>query len=632
MNFLDKASNLGVPYVLESDLTRYIIITNKISILVCSLSLSMFVGGLAFFGPLLSVKLSLLFSLFFLLPLALNQGGHYNTSRMLLAIAISFASLFTSVFDKFEYIRLEELQYVIFRVTLLCSSVLPFILFSLEEKKRWIAAVLINLSFLMLFDPIHNFFNVGYFQLGFTGPNYLFLNVVFVSCFVILNGSTYFLKKSFENSEDKNQDLIKALSHQQNELVKANALVKEQQKLLEVENAGLNKELLEKNNQLAQTNEELIQHNNDLQQFSYTVSHNLRGPVASLLGLMLLTDKSTLTKENLTLHDHLQKSVHTLDTTIKDLSNIIDIRNTISKIKQRISLTHEVEHIKLLLQSTITESNVDIRLMLSQNDLYSVKPMVNSILYNLISNAVKYRSDERKPIVIVKSTRTHAGVSISIQDNGIGIDLEKYKSKLFGLYKRFHTHIDGKGLGLFLVKLQTESLGGKIEVESLPGIGTTISVLIPTAVNPNHQIIMDKEWGKLYYDAFINTTFVIWKRALHVSEFKEFFQRCVDFNNAQQCPNWIAEIKKGTKADDDNEEYNKARLAFANEMKRTPLKRLGYVISSENEPADFELYKKQLTEFYQGRIFFFTKMDDALNWIQHEIEKDKETNQVPVLK
>lgn len=632
MNYLDKATNLGVPYVLESELQRYIIITNKISILVCMLSLSMFIAGLLFFGPLLSVKISLFFSLFFLLPLALNHGGHYGTSRMLLSIAISFASLFTSVFDKFEYVQLEELQYVIFRITLLCSSVLPFIVFRLEEKKIWIAAVLINLSFLVLFDPVHNFFNVGYFQLGFTGPNYSFLNVVFVACFAILNGSTYFLKRSFEKSEDKNQDLIKALSHQQNEILKANALVKEQQKLLEAENAGLNKELLEKNNQLAQTNEELIQHNNDLQQFSYTVSHNLRGPVASLLGLMLLTDKSTLSKDNLILHDHLQKSVLTLDTTIKDLSNIIDIRNTISKIKQRINLTDEIEHIKLLLQTTIAESNVDLRVMLSQSDLYSVKPMVNSILYNLISNAIKYRSDERKPIVIVKSTRTHAGIIISVQDNGIGIDLDKYKGKLFGLYKRFHTHIDGKGLGLFLVKLQTESLGGKIEIESLPGIGTTFTITIPIAVNPNHQIIMDKEWGKLYYDAFINTTFVIWKRALHVSEFKEFFQRCVEFNNAQQCPNWIAEIKKGTKADDDNEEYNKARLAFANEMKRTPLKRLAYVISPENEPADFDIYKKQLKEFYQGRIFFFVKIDDALIWIQQEVEKEKEAAQLLALK
>jgi signal transduction histidine kinase len=623
MNYLYKTAHLGVPYLLENEAQRYIIIANKLSILICGFTIVMFFGGLAFFGPLLSVKLSLCFSLFFLLPLALNYGGQFNASRLVLTVSISFASLFTSIFDKFDYTRLEELQYVIFRVTLLCSSVLPFIVFRLEEKKFWISAVIVNFILLALYDPIHTFFNVGYFQLGFTGPNYSFLNVIFIGSFAILNGSTYFLKVSFEKSENTNHDLIKALSLQQTELLKANELVNQQQKILKEENAGLNKELIVKNNQLVQTNEELIQHNNDLQQFSYTVSHNLRGPVASLLGLILLTDKSTLSEENLTLFQHLLKSVSTLDNTIKDLSKIIDIRNTISKIKKRINLEEEIEQIILLLQSTITENKIDINIHLNETELYSVRPMINSILYNLISNAIKYRSEEKRPTLSITTLRVESVIKIVVQDNGIGIDIKKYKDKLFGLYKRFHTHIEGKGLGLFLVKLQTESLGGKIEIESLPGVGTTFTISIPEAINPDHQVIMDKEWGKLYYDAYINTTFVIWKRALHVDEFKEFFQRCVEFNNSQQCPNWIAEIKKGTKADDNNEEYNKARLAFASEMKRTNLKRLAYVITPENEPADFELYKKQLTEFYQGKIFFYRTVEAALSWIETEVAKEK---------
>ncbi|NOS91884.1 MAG: HAMP domain-containing histidine kinase [Cyclobacteriaceae bacterium] len=623
MKLFEKAAHVGVPYVLENEIHRYIVITNKLSLLISSLTLIMFLGGLVFFGPLLSVKLSFCFALVFLMPLALNQAGHYNASRWMVAIIISVSSVITSVFDKFEYTRLEELQYVIFRVTLLCSSVLPFIVFRLEERRFWLSAVFVNLTTLVLFDPIHNYFDVGYFQLGFTGPNYHFLNVIFIACFTILNGSTYFLKISFENSENKNQDLIKALSLQQNEVLKANALINEQRALLEKENVNLNNELIAKNNQLVQTNEELIQHNNDLQQFSYTVSHNLRGPVASLLGLMILADKSTLSEQNKTLFDHLQKSVFTLDTTIKDLSNIIDIRNAISKIKQRIHIKDELDQILLLLQKNVEDNQVDVKLELEATEIYSVRPMINSILYNLISNAIKYRSEDRKPAIQITTSRSSEGIRFQIKDNGIGIDLVRYKEKIFGLYKRFHTHVDGKGLGLFLVKLQTESLGGRVEIVSLPGVGSTVNIVIPDAANPDHQIIMDKEWGKLYYDAFVNTTFVIWKRALHVNEFKEFFQRCVEFNNSHQCPNWIAEIKKGTKADDDNEEYNRARLAFANEMKRTALKRLAYVISKENEPADFELYQKQLIDFYQGRIKFYKTIDEALQWILIESAKEK---------
>jgi hypothetical protein len=192
------------------------------------------------------------------------------------------------------------------------------------------------------------------------------------------------------------------------------------------------------------------------------------------------------------------------------------------------------------------------------------------------------------------------------------------------MYNRFHSHVDGKGLGLFLVKLQAESLGGQVQIESVLGKGTTIAVVIPNITNPDHQIIMDKEWGRLYYDALEDTTVVIWKRALTVSEFLEFYQHCVEFSNSQLCANWIVEIKQGAKAEENNIEYQQARLKFANELKRTSLKRLGYVISEVNEPPDFEEYKKHMIAFYQGKISFFRTIQDAQIWIASESKTEKE--------
>lgn len=622
MKLFKKLANAGIDTTEQLNIQRYVNITNRISLLIALFSFSMFLAGVAFFGFILSVKVAILFVLFFLVPITANFLGYTTLSRLMLSTMVGLVSISISVIDKFDYKLLEELQFFEFRITLLSTGLLPFIVFRLEERKYWIPAILFNITLLIVYDPIHILFNVGYYQLGFTAPNYYFINFISIACFTILAGCTYFLKNSFEQSENKNQLFIDRLSIQQQEILKANTLIENQKQALTNENASLNIELIEKNNQLTQTNEELIKHNNDLQQFSYTVSHNLRGPVASLIGLLPLVEKDSLIEQNQILFGHLQKAVSTLDTTIRDLGNIIDIRNSVSKVKQRIKLEEEINQVLNLLQKGIEENQVKIDIdVTSSPEIYSVRPMINSILYNLISNSIKYKSEERSAVVKVSSKKMDSMIIIEVEDNGIGIDLDRFKEKLFGLYKRFHTHVEGKGIGLFLVKLQTESLGGRVVIESKPGIGSKISIYIPDATNPEHQVIMDNEYGKLYYDAIIDSTFVIWKRALHVNEFKEFFQRCVEFSHSQKCANWIVEIKKGTKADEADEEYTKARMLFANEMKRTNLKRLAYVISKENEPDDFEIYKMKLFSFYQGRIKFFDNLEAAHIYILSESHK-----------
>jgi signal transduction histidine kinase len=439
---------------------------------------------------------------------------------------------------------------------------------------------------------------------------------------LIIAGCTFFLKVSFEKAENENVALISALSKREQELLHAKQIIEKQSDELTIENVSLNQELITKNDQLTATNAELIRHNNELQQFSYTVSHNLRGPVASLLGLINLTNANTLSEDHRELVEHQKKAIASLDATIRDLGNIIDIRNAVSKVKQQVRFQEELDHIITLLQREVEKNNVSIDANFDNiKEIYSVRPMVSSILYNLISNAIKYRSPERKLKVSIKTERVDSFVKISVSDNGLGLDINRFKEKLFGLYKRFHTHVDGKGLGLFLVKLQSESLGGRVEIDSELGVGSTFNIYLADTINPDHQIIMDKEWGKLFYDATEDTAYVIWKRALTLVEFKEFFQRCIDYNNTQPCNNWIVIINEGTKAEKADEEYDKARMDFINEMKRSPLKQLAYVIARENEPEDYENYKKKLINFYQGRIKFFNNLAEGKNWIQQNRQK-----------
>ncbi|HPM30761.1 MAG TPA: HAMP domain-containing sensor histidine kinase [Chryseolinea sp.] len=455
---------------------RHIIICNRISLILSGFTFLLFVIALIYFGWIITVKMALGATFFFLFPIILNQYGYVSISRVLLLLSLNMVSLVASVADKFDVPgMLEEFQYFQFRLLILAGSIFPFILFKLQERKRLISGVLISFLCLVFYDPIHHLFDVGYYDVGFSAPNYYFTNYMVGATFLIITGSSFFLKYSFETYERQNEILIENLSQ-------AKAVIQEQQEQLASENILLNREVVEKNAQLSQTNEELIRHNNDLLQFSYTVSHNLRGPVASLIGLVNLFERKELKEDHQVILQHLELSSERLDTTIKDLGSIIDLRNSVSKTKQRLEWITELEHITMLLKKEIEDQKVELESDFSEAPtVYSIKPMVTSILYNLVSNAIKYHSPDRKLKINIRTTQTDNLVRLDVSDNGMGIDLDKFKDKVFGLYKRFHTHTEGKGLGLFLVKLQAETLGGRAEVKSKLDFGTTFSIFISSS-------------------------------------------------------------------------------------------------------------------------------------------------------
>jgi Signal transduction histidine kinase len=170
-----------------------------------------------------------------------------------------------------------------------------------------------------------------------------------------------------------------------------------------------------------------------------------------------------------------------LDTVIKDLTQIINVRNDLSKIKEPIDLIQVIEAEKFLLKDEIEKAGAEIHLSIrNANTLYCIKSYVQSILHNLLSNAIKYRSNKRKLIIYICAEQLSDFICLSVQDNGLGIDLSNTDLyKIFGLYQRMHDHVEGKGLGLYLVKTQVESFGGKIEVESELDVGTTFKVYLP---------------------------------------------------------------------------------------------------------------------------------------------------------
>jgi PAS domain S-box-containing protein len=219
---------------------------------------------------------------------------------------------------------------------------------------------------------------------------------------------------------------------------------------------------------------DILMRNNDLEQFSYIISHNLRAPVANIIGLAEELVRNQVFKgENNLLTDYLLASTKQLDTVIVDLNDILHVKREIVENKETISLSQLLEDVLTYMPNLIKEQKVKFIIDFSAaNELLTLKSFMHSIFYNLISNSIKYRQPDLDPIIEIKSERSGNKFILIFTDNGIGIDLVKNKGQVFGLYKRFHSHVEGKGMGLFMVKTQVETLGGSISVESIVNHGT----------------------------------------------------------------------------------------------------------------------------------------------------------------
>ncbi len=218
---------------------------------------------------------------------------------------------------------------------------------------------------------------------------------------------------------------------------------------------------------------EMIRINNELEQFAYITSHNLRSPVTNLKGLLELFDHDEPTNPlNFEIMNKIDKSVDYLSDVINDLHHITDLQKT-EKYGEFVLFSELIGAVKLSLHNQITEAKARIILDLQKAPgLIYYKAYLHSILYNLISNAIKYRSSDRPLKITIKSRNITNGVHLTVSDNGLGIDLTKYGDRIFRIYQRFHPHMEGKGLGLYMLKSQVESLGGKVNVESKPQVGT----------------------------------------------------------------------------------------------------------------------------------------------------------------
>jgi chemotaxis family two-component system sensor kinase Cph1 len=245
----------------------------------------------------------------------------------------------------------------------------------------------------------------------------------------------------------------------------------------------LEKVVAERTNQLAIANDNLTRLNKDMDNFIYSASHDLKSPLNNIEGLLNLLKSAISSNNNTNEINSLIERVHASTTkakaTIVSLTNVVKLQSNPYQDVQKVDIREIIKEILFENEMLVRANKAIVTFTLNIEEIEYSRQALKSILYNLIINAIKYKSPDRDPRIEVCSTYNSftKRIEITVKDNGLGIDLNLYRDKIFNLFKRFHEHIEGSGIGLYIIHRLIESKGGNIEVESTVNAGSTFKVI-----------------------------------------------------------------------------------------------------------------------------------------------------------
>jgi signal transduction histidine kinase len=249
--------------------------------------------------------------------------------------------------------------------------------------------------------------------------------------------------------------------------------------------AASNAALQASNQELSYTNQRLTHTNTDLDTFVYTASHDLKSPIANIEGLLLalraqLPEEVLTEKDTSHLLDLMHGSVARFQHTLSYLTDVSKLQLINSELPEAVDLAALAESVRLDLVPALKTAGGRFTMDITGCSTIRFSPKnLRSILYNLLSNALKYRDPGRPLYVQLRCQCAAEQVVLEVQDNGLGLN-EEQQAKLFVLFQRLHTHVEGTGVGLYMVKRLVENAGGTVQVQSQPGMGSTFRVLLPT--------------------------------------------------------------------------------------------------------------------------------------------------------
>ncbi len=237
----------------------------------------------------------------------------------------------------------------------------------------------------------------------------------------------------------------------------------------DLKNAKIDLEIL--SNQLQKQNVKLLN-------FAHITSHNLRAPVSNLNSLIYFYNESKDEQDKTLLFTKIETVTQHLTSTLNELIDSLKIQEDLGKERELLSFEETLTKTKEILIAQLMSSKAIITSNFSKvNTINYPRIYLESIILNLLTNAIKYCSPNRVPEIHFKTKTYNNQIILTVSDNGLGIDLKKHGHKLFGLNKTFHRHAEAKGVGLFITKTQVEAMGGEISAESEVGKGTTFKII-----------------------------------------------------------------------------------------------------------------------------------------------------------
>lgn len=267
-------------------------------------------------------------------------------------------------------------------------------------------------------------------------------------------------------------------------LIRISKKRKQAEQKLSALNVQLEEKIAERTKHLTEANEKIGENaalltfqNTQLTDFCNIITHNFRSPLSNISTLIGFIEKSDDLNDQKMMLEKLKPVVTNLNETFSELVESLQVKQDLEIKSEKLLVSDILKKTEEGLQGEINESHAVIQADFSEAPTINYPPKyLYSIFQNLLSNALKYRSPNRNPSILLKTKYENGKIILSVSDNGQGIDLSKYGDQIFKIRKVFHEHPDAKGFGLYITKTQVETMGGKIWVASTPGVGSTFFV------------------------------------------------------------------------------------------------------------------------------------------------------------
>jgi len=240
----------------------------------------------------------------------------------------------------------------------------------------------------------------------------------------------------------------------------------------QLEQLARQKEILEA------TTSELSMKLEKLEEFNYIVAHNLRGPASNIRSLISLTTNAENDSERNEYLNMLKQSSDGLTETFRELADVLEASSNMPLTYERCNFREITAKVLKQFTAEIAAKSVLINQDFKAEDVHYPRIYLESVIYNLLSNAIKYSATDKNPEITLATESFGDNILLTVSDNGIGIDMDRYGSQLFQFRKTFHRGFDSRGIGLFLIRHQIERAGGSITASSAPGKGTKFTVTL----------------------------------------------------------------------------------------------------------------------------------------------------------